>query len=119
MDIKCLEEQNIIVISAKEQEQKKEQGAREEQEERTTQEVRKEQGRRKEQGHRKNEEVSRRYGNLVQLLNLVKGFPSWSLEEIFFSGMIENVRIDSVIPFILKMNVPTKPEPKEEPTLHF
>ena len=51
-----------------------------------------------------------RVGRLLVNLGLVKGFPSWCLEEVFFSGMIEKVKIDSVLPFILKMNVPVKSE---------
>ena len=45
-------------------------------------------------------------GKLLLKLAAAKTFKADSLEEIFFSGMIDNVRIDSVIPFILKMDLP-------------
>jgi hypothetical protein len=45
-------------------------------------------------------------GKLLLKLAGAKAFKAESLEEIFFSGMIDNVRIDSVIPFILKMELP-------------
>ena len=47
-----------------------------------------------------------RMGKLLLKLAAAKTFKADSLEEIFFSGMIDNVRIDSVIPFILKMDLP-------------
>jgi len=45
-------------------------------------------------------------GKLLLKLAGAKAFRADSLEEIFFSGMIDNVRIDSVIPFILQMELP-------------
>ena len=39
-------------------------------------------------------------GKLLLKLAGAKAFKAESLEEIFFSGMIDNVRIDSVISFI-------------------
>ncbi len=52
------------------------------------------------------EEVDNRMGKLLLKLAGAKAFKADSLEEIFFSGMIDNVRIDNVIPFILKMDLP-------------
>lgn len=43
-------------------------------------------------------------GRLLLQLSILNGFKSWSMEEIFFSGMAESVRIETVIPFILQMN---------------
>ena len=43
-------------------------------------------------------------GRLLLQLSLLNGFKSWSMDEIFFSGMAESVRIETVIPFILQMN---------------
>jgi hypothetical protein len=44
-------------------------------------------------------------GKLLLKLAGAKAIKADNLEEIFFSGMIDNVRIDSVIPFILKMDL--------------
>ena len=49
-------------------------------------------------------------GRLLLKLSLLNGFKSWSMEEIFFSGMAESVRIETVIPFILQMNGIVKQE---------
>jgi hypothetical protein len=46
-----------------------------------------------------------RMGKLLLKLAGAKSFKADNIEEIFFSGMIDNVKIDSVIPFILKMDL--------------
>ena len=48
-----------------------------------------------------------RFPRLLLLLSPLRSLHSETLEDLFFSGLIGNIQIDSVIPYILKM------EPKE------
>jgi len=51
-----------------------------------------------------------RFPRLLLLLSPLRSLHSETLEDLFFSGLIGNIQIDSVIPYILKM------EPKEYQT---
>ncbi len=46
-----------------------------------------------------------RYSRLLLLLPSLRSFNRQVLVELFFSGLIGNVQIENVIPFILKMDV--------------
>ena len=46
-----------------------------------------------------------RFSNLVNQLSSLKSLQPNLLEELFFSGLIGNVPIDSVIPYILSMQI--------------
>ena len=48
-----------------------------------------------------------RFPRLLLLLSPLRSLHADTLEDLFFSGLIGNIQIDSVIPYILKM------EPKE------
>ena len=48
-----------------------------------------------------------RFPRLLLLLSPLRSLHAETLEDLFFSGLIGNIQIDSVIPYILKM------EPKE------
>jgi len=48
-----------------------------------------------------------RFPRLLLLLSPLRSLHSETLEDLFFSGLIGNIQIDSVIPYILKM------EPRE------
>ena len=44
-----------------------------------------------------------RFPRLLLLLSPLRSLHSETLEDLFFSGLIGNIQIDSVIPYILKM----------------
>jgi len=49
--------------------------------------------------------VERRLGELLLLLPALRSFRRRVLVDLFFSGLIGNVQVENVIPFILKMDV--------------
>ncbi|KJH49687.1 hypothetical protein DICVIV_04169 [Dictyocaulus viviparus] len=52
-----------------------------------------------------------RYSRLLQLLPNLRWFRESVLVELFFSGLIGNLSIETVIPFVLKMDVMNVFEP--------
>lgn len=54
-----------------------------------------------------------RYSRLLQLLPSLRWFRESVLVELFFSGLIGNLSIETVIPFVLKMDVMNVFEPSQ------
>ena len=52
---------------------------------------------------RKNEQREGRFARLLLHTVPLRSFPADMLEELFFSGLVGNVKIESVLPYILGM----------------